>query len=70
MSHGFLSVTTKALSEGDRVMLVGFGIFDIGYRKERTAINLQTQEKINVPATHYPKFKAGKDFKEAVAKLN
>ena len=59
---------TKALVAGDRVQLVGFGIFDVKDRAARIGRNPKTKEAINIPATRTPQFKAGKALKDAVAK--
>lgn len=64
----FIDVVTDALSDGDKVQLVGFGTFEIGKRAERTGRNPQTGEEITIPACKAPKFKAGKVLKEAVNK--
>jgi DNA-binding protein HU-beta len=55
-----------ALSQGDRVTLVGFGTFYVAERKARTGRNPRTQEKINIPARNVPNFRPGKDLKELV----
>ena len=59
---------TDALIAGDKVQLVGFGIFDVKERAARTGRNPKTKEVINIPATKTPLFKAGKPLKDAVAK--
>jgi len=59
---------TDALAAGDKVQLVGFGIFDVKARAARTGRNPKTKEIINIPATKTPVFKAGKALKDAVAK--
>ena len=59
---------TKALVAGDKVQLVGFGIFDVKDRAARVGRNPKTKEPINIPATKTPQFKAGKALKDAVAK--
>ena len=50
----------------DKVALVGFGTFSVSKRKARTARNPRTGETIEVPAKMAPKFKAGRDLKNAV----
>jgi len=57
---------TNALKSGDKVALVGFGTFSVSKRKARTARNPRTGETIEVPAKRAPKFKAGRDLKNAV----
>ncbi len=57
-----------ALMEGDKVSLVGFGTFDTRVRPAREGRNPRTEEKIDIPETVVPVFKAGKALKEAVKK--
>ena len=59
---------TNALIAGDKVQLVGFGIFDVKARAARIGRNPKTKEPISIPATTTPQFKAGKALKAAVAK--
>ena len=59
---------TAALVAGDKVQLVGFGIFDVKNRAVRIGRNPKTKEPINIPETRTPQFKAGKALKDAVAK--
>ena len=59
---------TKALAEGDKVSLVGFGTFETRERPARKGRNPRTKEEITIPATTTPAFKAGKALKDAVAK--
>ena len=63
-----IDAITDALIAGDKVQLVGFGIFDVKERAARTGRNPKTKEVINIPATRTPLFKAGKPLKDAVAK--
>ena len=62
----FVEATTNALRSGDKVALVGFGTFSVSKRKARTARNPRTGETIEVPAKRAPKFKGGRDLKNAV----
>jgi DNA-binding protein HU-beta len=65
---GFLESVTQSLSKGDSVTLVGFGTFSVGKRAARKGRNPQTGATLNIPATKVPRFKSGKDLKEAVNK--
>ncbi|NLU51496.1 MAG: HU family DNA-binding protein [Clostridiaceae bacterium] len=56
-----------SLAKGEKVTLVGFGTFDVRERKARTGVNPRTKEKIKIPASKAPVFKAGKELKEKVA---
>ena len=57
---------TEALTNGDKVQIVGFGTFEVRDKKEKEAINPRTKEKVLVPARKSPAFKAGKALKDAV----
>ncbi len=57
----------EAVSEGDKVTLVGFGSFESRERKAREGRNPKTGDKMEIPATKVPAFSAGKLFKEMVA---
>ncbi len=61
----FASVT-GALKGGDEVRLVGFGTFAVTNRAASEGRNPRTGEKIQIPASKQPKFKAGKGLKDAV----
>lgn len=63
-----LDAVVESVSSGDKVQLVGFGTFEIRSREERTGRNPRTKESIVIPASKQPVFKAGKGFKDAVAK--
>lgn len=54
------------LQKGDTVDLPGFGKFTVKARDARTGINPLTKEKIEIPASKVPAFKASKALKDAV----
>jgi DNA-binding protein HU-beta len=56
----------QALKKGEEVRLVGFGTFDVSDRAASEGRNPRTGEKINIPASKQPKFKAGKTLKDAL----
>lgn len=56
----------KALIEGDKVQIIGFGTFENRTRSARKGRNPRTGEEIDIPASKLPSFKAGKGLKEAV----
>lgn len=65
----FLETVEDALVEEEKVQLVGFGTFEVRHRKEREGRNPRNpEEKIHIPASKAPVFKAGKTLKEAVNK--
>ena len=57
---------TSSLKGGDSVLLTGFGKFEVRQRAARVGINPKTLEKIKLPASKVPAFKAGKALKVAV----
>ena len=58
---------TEALAAGEKVQLVGFGAFEVKERNARVGRNPKTKETIEIPASKYPVFKAGKVLKDKVA---
>ena len=56
----------KALSEGDKIELRGFGSFKVKKRNPRKARNPRTGETVSVPAKLVPFFKVSKALKEKV----
>ena len=57
---------TDALRGGSEVRLVGFGTFSVSQRRASEGRNPRTGERIKIPASKQPKFKAGKGLKDAV----
>ncbi len=57
---------TDALKKNDEVRLVGFGTFHVAARAASEGRNPRTGEKIDIPASKQPKFKAGKGLKDAL----
>ena len=49
------------------VLVIGFGSFVVKSRAARTGRNPKTKETIEIPASKYPVFKAGKVLKDKVA---
>jgi DNA-binding protein HU-beta len=64
----FLDTVVAELKKGEKIQLVGFGTFEVRERGARTGINPQTKQTIQIAASKAPVFKAGKAFKDAVAK--
>ncbi len=63
---GVFEAISEALKSGDEVRLVGFGTFAVAERAATEGRNPRTGEKIAIPASKQPKFKAGKGLKDAV----
>jgi DNA-binding protein HU-beta len=64
--EAMLSAVKDALAKGESVLLTGFGKFEVRVRAARTGINPQNLQKIKLPETKVPAFKAGKALKNAV----
>lgn len=62
-----ISSITDSLRGGEEVRLIGFGTFAITNRPASEGRNPRTGEPLKIPATRLPKFRAGKQLKEAVA---
>ena len=54
------------LAEGGKADIAGFGKFEVTERPARMGINPATKEKMPIPASKAPKFKASKSLKDAV----
>ncbi len=63
---GVFDAISAALKKGDEVRLVGFGTFSVSKRAASEGRNPRTGEKIQIPASKQPKFKAGKGLKDAI----
>ncbi|NLA82103.1 MAG: HU family DNA-binding protein, partial [Clostridiaceae bacterium] len=60
------NVITEELAKGEKVVLVGFGTFEVRDRAARKGRNPSTKEEIMIPAAKAPAFKAGKGLKTRV----
>ncbi|MBQ6335902.1 MAG: HU family DNA-binding protein [Ruminococcus sp.] len=58
----------ETIAAGDKIQLVGFGTFERRERNARIGVDPRKNEKIEIPASKVPAFKAGKAFKDAVNK--
>lgn len=59
-------IMTRALKQGDRIQITGFGTFETRQRKARTGRNPRTGKEIKIGPTTSPSFRAGKALKDAV----
>lgn len=57
----------KELAQGNDIRLTGFGTFCVKKREARDGRNPRTGKTIKIAATTLPKFKVGKNLKEAIA---
>ena len=63
-----IDTITDALRRGDKVLLTGFGSFEVKSRQQRVGRNPQTRQAVNIPATKVPTFKPSQNLKEIVEK--
>ena len=59
-----LDEITKALADGDRVELRGFGAFSVKVRPARQGRNPRTGEAVSVHEKRVPFFRTGKELRE------
>jgi DNA-binding protein HU-beta len=62
-----LDAIVRAVVNGDRVSVTGFGSFEKVDRPARYARNPQTGERVRVKKTSVPRFRAGQGFKDLVS---
>ncbi|MDO8507174.1 MAG: HU family DNA-binding protein [bacterium] len=60
------SIITDKVRNGEKVAITGFGTFDLGKRASRRGRNPQNGDYITIPEMKMPRFRAGKNLKEAV----
>ena len=63
-----IEAITAALTQGDKVQVSGFGIFEVKEREARMGRNPHTGEPMEIAASRAPAFKASKTLKAALGK--
>ena len=58
----------SGVKKSGKVGITGFGTFMARKQKATDRVNPQSGQKMRIPSKTVPKFKPGKQFKEAVAK--
>ena len=61
-----LDLIAEQLSAGNRVVLTGFGTFEVRNRQSRQGVNPQTKEAMTIEATMTPGFSASNSLKGMV----
>ena len=61
-----IDVIEGALAKDEKVVLVGFGTFNVKKNAARKGRNPATGKTIDIPASKSPVFKAGKSLKDKV----
>lgn len=62
----FLESICEGLAKGEKIVISGFGTFEVRDRAARSGRNPRTGEEIIIPGQKSPAFKAGKLLKDAV----
>jgi len=62
----FFDTIGEALKSGEKVVIPGFGTFEVNERAARTGRNPQTGEPVEIKASKVARFKAGKALKDAM----
>ncbi|MBQ9449539.1 MAG: HU family DNA-binding protein [Acholeplasmatales bacterium] len=66
--NSVLEAVAVELQKGEKVVISGFGTFEVRTRVARSGRNPRTGETITVPEQKTPAFRAGKQLKERVDK--
>jgi DNA-binding protein HU-beta len=61
-----LDVIADSLASHEKVVLSGFGTFEMRQRRERRGVNPQTRQAMTIPASTTPGFSASNNLKEMV----
>ncbi|BCO10108.1 HU family DNA-binding protein [Desulfolithobacter dissulfuricans] len=64
--NGMLASMSRAMEEGERVTLVGFGSFSIVDRAPRIGRNPKTGEAVRIPPRRAVKFRPGKELVQKI----
>jgi nucleoid DNA-binding protein len=62
----YLEESKQALVNGEEIRLSGYYSFKTTMTKPRVAMNLQTKQKMNIPAKQVPKIKFSDSLKEEI----
>lgn len=64
--NAFVATVTDSLKAGEKVQMVGFGVFEVRERPAHKGHNPMTGAEIEIAASKAPVFKAGKALKDAL----
>jgi DNA-binding protein HU-beta len=64
--NAVLETIQSTVANGDKVAIIGFGVFEKSERQARTGRNPATGAAIQVPAASVPRFRPGAGFKALV----
>ena len=61
-----LDTIAQSLANDQKVVLTGFGTFELRSRQERRGVNPQTRQAMTIPASRSPGFSASNGLKDLV----
>ena len=61
-----LDTIAQSLASGEKVVLTGFGTFELRSRQARRGVNPQTRQAMTIPASRSPGFSASNSLKDLV----
>ena len=61
-----LDMIAQSLANEEKVVLTGFGTFELRTRQARHGVNPQTRQKMTIPASRSPGFSASNNLKDLV----
>jgi DNA-binding protein HU-beta len=61
-----LDTIAQSLANNEKVVLTGFGTFELRRRQARRGVNPQTRRPMTIPASRSPGFSASNSLKELV----
>jgi DNA-binding protein HU-beta len=61
-----LDIIAGSLAQDEKVVLSGFGTFEMRRRRARRGVNPQTRQAMTIPASASPGFSASNNLKETV----
>jgi len=61
-----LDMIAQSLANEEKVVLTGFGTFELRTRQARRGVNPQTRQKMTIPASRSPGFSASNNLKDLV----
>ena len=64
--NAVIAALGKAMPEGEKISISGFGTFEVRERAERQGINPRTREPITIAASKSIVFKPGKALKDTL----
>lgn len=67
--EALLDNITQELSDGNSIVIRGFGTFGVKKRAKRTGRNISTGESVEIPEQFVPSFKPGANLKRVVSRL-